>query len=150
IIRHLGVIAVPIESDVLAVCPALRRTAKEIIERKRAPETPIEQREREIISLISKALDVLCRRALVFRIKRLPSRVKNRSEIKKGSGERSRYAVHKLVQVYVYRQLSVQPVEPTEGNFFSVSVYASQQVEQPTLTASAYGFVNELIDQLIR
>ena len=171
ILRHLAVIAVPIDQDVLAHCPGVQRVARRILEKRPvhnvnqkdasqdgAKLDPIEgliektakpDRTKGLIEktaeadpikvLIGDALKLLFERRLVFKIKRYPK-----------SGTPSwRFAVHRLVQLYVYRRLSVQPVEPTEGNFFTISLYASQQAGMPMLNASAYAFVDELINHLI-
>ena len=140
ILRHLAVIAVPIDDDVLSHCPGIQRVIGHISETKTgvADRSVSGDAQEMRKTLVSKALGLLVARGLVFKIRRYDAKE-----------TLWRYAVHRLVQLYVYRRLSVQPVEPTEGNFFTISLYASQQAGLPMLNASAYAFVDELINHLI-
>jgi tetratricopeptide (TPR) repeat protein len=139
IIRHLAVIATPIEADVLGSCPYIKQIVREVLVKD--PDVPPSGLGVDLWCdhLVGRALKVLVRRGLVFRLRNRPGKGQNRP----------RFAVHRFIQRYVYRRLSAQAAEPTEANFFTISLYASQASDLPTLSASAYRFVDELLDHLI-
>lgn len=131
LIRHLAVISVPVEPDVLAEC---RGVAKRVTELRVAPA--------QTIPLIRHALALLWMRGLVFIVhKGVPAGAEKRAT--------ERYQVHRSVQLHVYRKLGSQNVEPARSYFFSISLYASQTKELPSLTANAYAFLHDLVDGLV-
>lgn len=141
LIRHLAIISTTIEVDVLASCPNVRQIARQILfgQDNEADVADGPGVDMCINYIVGCALKVLIERGLVFGLRNRPN-----------TGDaRPRFALHRFVQLYVYRRLSAQAAEPTEANLFTISLYASQAIELPTLSASAYRFVDELLDHLI-
>ena len=141
VLRHLAVIGIPIEPSVLLLCPRIAgKVSKEAVETRRSQdlvETQSHQPSPEV-QIINGVLEELASRGLAFVI---ASRKPNGALLR-------RYALHRLMQLHVYKQLGSQSVEPPEANYFSVSIYASQTRELPTLTAEAYSFINDVVFSL--
>ncbi len=151
IIRHLAVISVPVDARVLARSNEVRRRARvalrlQVDETRCGREKTQEEWER-VVHVIELALAVLCSRGLAFRF--FTPYEKRKTE---GDAEWAliqRYQVHRLVQLHIYRRLGSQNVEPANAFFFSVSLYAAQARDLPTLSANSYAFLSDLVDQLI-
>jgi len=125
VIRHLAVIATPVTVDVLTLCP-------KITEHMASNETA--RRE----AILDNVLGTLCERGLVFRL-----------QAHGGDTSRvPRYVVHRSIQRYIFRKLGSQRLEPSEGQLFTLSLYAAQQREYPRLNAEAYGFIYDLVGAL--
>ncbi len=127
IITHLGVIAAPVEPDVLLVCPRIR----EILQGNKQPANGKE---------IEKHLKTLKERGLVFEIE--PRNLED------GSNKTSRYQVHRAIEGFIYRKLGSAETEPTDGYNFAPSIFIAQARENPRLNASSYQFIYELVDAL--
>ena len=130
LLRHLAVIGTPVRPDVLTICPQVRRRLDVLCQGGGKPE--------ERAKILAKCLAALGTYGLVFSIR--PSGTTNAAD----TGNR-RYVVHRAVQRYVFRKLGSQRLEPSEGQLFTVSLYASQQRQLPRLNSAAYEFVYELV-----
>ncbi len=137
LIRHLAVISVPVEPDVLAVCPRIAGRLQEIVGSS-TDKLPFAQ----AIAMIRHALALLTARGLVFIFNKGVATGTEKSATE-------RYQVHRSIQLHVYRKLGSQNIEPARSYFFSISLYASQTKELPSLTANAYAFLHDLVDGLI-
>jgi tetratricopeptide (TPR) repeat protein len=156
IIRHLAIISVPVDATVLAVSREIRSRADELLERKersarqkrkkQEKRKTSEQQQGAVVKLVRLALAVLCARGLAFRFF-TPYQDASQTVIE--TALQQRYQVHRQVQLYIYRRMGSQNFEPADAFFFSVSLYASQTRELPTLSASAYAFLSDLVDDLI-
>jgi hypothetical protein len=130
IIRHMAVIGIPIEPTVLLLCPRVAEKVKEALQ-----SVDEGARSRQASIMIRETLKVLAERGLAFVV----------SSRKPDGQLLARYALHRSLQLHVYKQLGSQTLEPLEANYFSASLYASQTRELPTLSAEAYSFVNDVI-----
>lgn len=150
IIRHLAVISVPVDARVLARSNEVRRRARAALNyptNETSDGIQTQERWDTVVKVIELALAVLCSRGLAFRFF-TPYEKRERE----AGAERAliqRYQVHRLVQLYIYRRLGSQNLEPANAFFFSVSLYAAQARDLPTLSANSYAFLSDLVDQLI-
>lgn len=145
LIRHLAVISVPVDAAVLAVCPQVRKRVSTLLDVGRKPPTsPPDARKLRVIQL---ALAILASRGLAFRFFTPSLAVGSQRTAEDPLPQR--YQVHRLLQLYIYRRMGSQNIEPADAYFFSVSIYTSQTRELPTLGANGYAFLNDLIDGLI-
>jgi hypothetical protein len=123
---------------VLLLCPTI---AKKIDEANKKghdvnkKDDDAKRRRHEDVAVIRQTLDTISRRGLVFCI----------SSRKPDGQILERYALHRSLQLYVYKQFGSQTAEPLEANYFSLSLYASQTRELPTLNAEAYSFINDVV-----
>jgi tetratricopeptide (TPR) repeat protein len=150
IIRHLAVISVPVDARVLARSNEVRRRACAALglptnETRDGADTP--KLWDRVVKVIELALAVLCSRGLAFRFFTPYEKRKIDDDAERALIQR--YQVHRLVQLYIYRRLGSQNVEPANAFFFSVSLYAAQARDLPTLSANSYAFLSDLVDQLI-
>jgi SIR2-like domain/MalT-like TPR region len=150
IIRHLAIISVPVDATVLAASREIRRRANELLKHSedaaRINSEAAGRQWAKVVELIQLALATLCARGLAFRFF-TPYQEASSSALK--TALLQRYQVHRLLQLYIYRRLGSQNFEPADAFFFSVSLYSSQTRELPTLSANAYAFLNDLVDELI-
>ena len=130
IIRHLSIIGMPVEVDVLAGCPGI---VERIGGNPEAPEKPIEA-----------ACSLLAQRGLIFKVRHRTLPGKNGGK----DSEIPRWTVHRQLQLYVYRQLGSQRLTPAESYLFAPSLFAAQATNYPVLNAQSYGFIYRLIDAL--
>lgn len=156
IIKHLAVIGIPVGAIVLAECP-------EVIDNCQPDADDREDRRLQVIGRVEGRLEELKRSGLVLEIETRPPtafrtlpdnhtirRMASKKRKHVESRMTKRYTVHRLIQLFVYRQLGAQRVEPADTFFFSVSLYASQTRELPTLSANSYRFIHGLVLRLIR
>jgi tetratricopeptide (TPR) repeat protein len=123
LLRHLAVISTPVDAEVLSWCPKIQSLLD--AESKVDPKTAV-----------AKALEGLATRGLVFRLR------------PRDPDSDRRYAVHRTIQRYMFRRLGSQRLEPSEGQLFTLSLYAAQQRQYPKLSANAYEFIYELVAHL--
>lgn len=159
ILRHLAVIGIPVEADVLGVCPQIRQAIDQICGtfagclQTISGDVHLNQRTNDRDKKIHRMLEVLPCKILNWSLRLLVKRglifrVSGRQGVSKGGKADYRYSVHRLMCLHIYRRLGSQSLEPAMTNSFSISVYASQRSDLPVLTASAYVFLHELLDQL--
>lgn len=148
LLRHMAVIGTPVSLDVLVRAPRIR----EYFERHN-----LVQRQRTRMML--EAMTTITRRGLAFRIlphprlKHLDKKLQGKEAHDKLLGQRSadkeyRYALHRLVQLYVLRKMGAEPQEFGELNAFAPSLYASMPSDLPRLTFDAHEFLAGLVTHL--
>lgn len=99
--------------------------------------------EAEWLCHVAFALELLVQRGLVFEI---DHRYDFRS---RGGPDERRYAVHRSVQRFIGRRISAQELGSAETNLFTVSLFASHSKSLPTLSAGAYAFLQDLVENLV-
>ncbi|MDC7788089.1 SIR2 family protein [Rhodoplanes sp. TEM] len=151
LIRHLAVISMPVEADILLECPMIERRVEDLSNSfdGRAA-VPIRHLRLDIVRY---ALALLSARGLVFTLEpRIPPVHEDGVNERPAAGrtpESPRYQVHRTVQLHAYRKLGAQYSEPPDTYNFSVSLYASQARELPALSANAYAFLHDLVTRMI-
>jgi tetratricopeptide (TPR) repeat protein len=137
LLRHLAVISQPVEADILARCPEVSKRVGILCRKPSDDEESVAHRKR----IVECGLTLLSSRGLCFTIygrHPAPDRV-----------IRLRYQIHRALQLHIHRRLGAQNAEPPEGYFFSLSLYASQGRDLPLLSANAYAFLHDLMNELI-
>ncbi len=129
IIRHLAIISIPIEPEVLYFCPEIRDRLSALLGGLESVKA---------LEILKCSLEILRARLLVFRV--------TREETK---DENPRYTIHRSVQSFVYQKLGSNNTDPARSYYFSVSLYTSQTRELPSMNSNAYSFIDQLVKGLL-
>src|SRR5262249_40414131 len=109
VLWHLSVIGQPVEADILARCPLMKKPLGDVF----AAAADVKKAVKQVQCI----LDLLENRCLVFRLRpRAPAPAND------GTGL-ARYAIHHLVQRHVFLRLGGPFVEPSEANQFTVTMF---------------------------
>jgi tetratricopeptide (TPR) repeat protein len=130
LIRHIGVISMPVQASVLAHSPRIRSRLGGY-----APD------------VVKSALDRLVKRGLVFHIDRPDPNEIGRQDPNEGKYP-DRYQVHRSIRAHVHRRLGSQQTQPATAHVYGPSLYAAQTRNFPRLNTQAYLFLCELVDEL--
>lgn len=122
IVWHLAVIDQPFEGITLGDCPIVKRALGKIEHTALVDKT----------MLVSAALTVLQARSLVFAF---TSRANEQSD---ADWRACRYSVHRVVQLTVFTKLGSSFLEFPQIDYFTVSLYATQPDDLPSLNADAH------------
>jgi tetratricopeptide (TPR) repeat protein len=135
LLLHIAVIGQPIEADVLAVCPDIRRLVQDIY-------GPLE--DGQIVDRVWGQLQQLLDRHLIFQIGVDP-------RLKRGGDEKHlrRYALHRIVSRHALRRLEGPLIDFSQVDFFALSLYSIQQRDIARPTAQGYRFLRDLLTALI-
>lgn len=157
IVRHLGVIGIPMSVDVLVRAPQIRAYLDKI--------SNDEDLGRRRSDILDETLTEMCARGLVLRVDPTP-RLKETYEKDLTDYERLhifgherikdddalnqhyRYGLHRLMHRHVVDKMGAGRLEFVEINNFAPSLFASMPAELPRLTFEAYGFLSELVSSL--
>ncbi len=140
LLRHVAIIAAPVEVEVLAECPMIQRQLRTLL----LSSIPAADFPREACAILEKALEVLNERRLVLKLEG------HRPDTREGKTLREyRYQVHRSIQTFVYRRLGSTLREPSEGYVFAPSLFSAQTRDLPQLHVSAYKFIYDLVGDLI-
>ncbi|WP_148293817.1 hypothetical protein [Azospirillum sp. B4] len=118
ILWHLAVIGQPVTSQVLADCPLLR---EKLMGAMSLPTGAVKD-DAAVLAALEALLEILHLRCLIFRVNSSPNR----------------YSLHRLVQRHFFRSLGAPFVEYPYADQYTISLYATQPNELPTLEPDAH------------
>ncbi|MBI1405082.1 MAG: hypothetical protein GC145_03030 [Caulobacter sp.] len=145
VIWHISVIGQPVEVDVLAWCPRIQEACHKLRPGEAFTTQDYRQCVREVLKLA-------VNRCLAFRLspdgKSSQSERDATREGEVGYDGHQRYAVHHLVQRFVFEKLGAPSVEFTDADQFTLSLFATQPDDLPRLTHDAHRKLSDLIEAL--
>jgi tetratricopeptide (TPR) repeat protein len=136
---HFAVIGLPIESDVLARCPLIR---KAINDARRLPKDNEASKsrlltDREYEKCVEAVLRLLVNRCLVFELRDSEPPLQPR-DLDASAQRRPRYSIHRTLQRHIFQKMGAPFVDYAEVDRFSLSLYASQPNDIPRLSPDSH------------
>lgn len=153
LLAHLGAFSHPVEASTLAACPRVWAAAQQY--RLTIPDANGERARQAIrrseIGLIEAVLELMVHGCLVFRVKPRPlppaaGAFASDWEL----GGRYRYAPHRHMQRHAVRLMGGRNLESTEWDRMTLTLYASQPDEAPTLQTNAHKALVDALHNLTR
>jgi len=138
ILWHLAVIGHPVDISVLMECAEIRAAARQTIR-------SIEDKTEQLLRASVQAALALCvSRCVVFCIRPASTPLDRNA----GGVAPQRYTVHRLLQRHVLAEMGSAPLETTEWDQFTISLYASQPDGVPQVTAQAHDRIFRVVKSL--
>jgi hypothetical protein len=145
IIWHAAIVGRPVQASVLLACPKLRRHIEIAIAVAQSPADE-KQSDKSKLDYLSASLQSCVERGFLFEI--FPVGRVAGADTGADDGSERRYAVHHLMQRYIFKQMGGPNAEAIVGNQFAVSLFASQPDEMPSLDSAADKNIREVIASL--